>query len=76
MVEPSDRHLRTTGTSNGDLTPAQRSAVTDLLKVALSADGYRKVTEIIRGDEVLRRGVPPATLVPGMAEPKSAIVSL
>ena len=39
-----------------DLTPAQRAAVTTLLTAALSADGYRKVTEIMRGDEVLRTG--------------------
>jgi hypothetical protein len=38
----------------GDITPAQRAAVTTLLQAALSADGYRKVTEIMRGDEVLR----------------------
>jgi uncharacterized protein DUF3500 len=40
----------------GDLTPAQRQAVTSLLTNALSQDGYRKVTEIMRGDEVLRTG--------------------
>jgi hypothetical protein len=39
-----------------DLTPPQRAAVTTLLQAALSADGYRKVTEIMRGDEVLRTG--------------------
>ena len=38
----------------GDLTPSQRAAVTNLLSVALSRDGYRKVTDIMRGDEVLR----------------------
>jgi len=38
----------------GDLTPAQRTAVMNLLQTALSADGYRKVTDIMRGDEVLR----------------------
>ena len=38
----------------GDLTPPQRAAVMSLLTVALSRDGYRKVTEIMRGDEVLR----------------------
>jgi hypothetical protein len=38
----------------GDLTPPQRAAVTHLLSVALSRDGYRKVTDIMRGDEVLR----------------------
>ena len=38
----------------GDLTPAQRTAVTHVLQAALSPDGYRKVTEIIRGDELLR----------------------
>jgi hypothetical protein len=40
----------------GDLTPPQRAAVTNLLQAALSTDGYRKVTEIVRGDEVLRTG--------------------
>jgi hypothetical protein len=40
----------------GDLTPPQRAAVNDLLQAALSPDGYRKVTEIIRGDEMLRAG--------------------
>jgi len=39
-----------------DLTPAQRIAVTTLLTTALSKDGYRKVTEIMRGDEVLKTG--------------------
>jgi hypothetical protein len=38
-----------------DLTPAQRAAVTTLLTAALSRDGYRKVTEIMHGDEVLKR---------------------
>jgi hypothetical protein len=39
-----------------DLTPAQRSAVTNLLVAALSRDGYQKVTEIMHGDEVLKIG--------------------
>jgi hypothetical protein len=43
------------GLRMGDLTPAQRTAVNTLLSTALSRDGYRKVTEIIRGDEVLRK---------------------
>jgi hypothetical protein len=38
----------------GDLTPEQKAAVMTLLSTALSRDGYRKVTEIMRGDEVLR----------------------
>jgi hypothetical protein len=38
----------------GDITPVQRAAVMNLLTTALSRDGYRKVTEIMRGDEVLR----------------------
>ncbi len=42
------------GLRMGDLTPAQRASVNALLSTALSRDGYRKVTEIIRGDEVLR----------------------
>jgi uncharacterized protein DUF3500 len=39
----------------GDLTPAQRASVMAVLSTALSPDGYRKVTEIMRGDEVLRK---------------------
>jgi hypothetical protein len=39
----------------GDLTPAQRTSVNNLLSTALSRDGYRKVADIIRGDEVLRK---------------------
>src|SRR6476620_4409224 len=34
-----------------DLTQAQRTAAMNLVAAALSADGYRKVTEIMRGDE-------------------------
>src|SRR5262249_25074935 len=37
----------------GDLTQPQRDAVTALLSVALSRDGFRKVGDIMRGDEVL-----------------------
>jgi hypothetical protein len=44
------------GLRMGDLTPPQRAALTSLLKAALSADGYRKVTEIIQAEEVLRAG--------------------
>jgi Protein of unknown function (DUF3500) len=40
----------------GDLAAPQRTAAMNLLQAALSADGYRKVTEIMRGDEVLRTG--------------------
>jgi predicted CoA-binding protein len=48
----------------GDLTAAQRTAVTALLTTALSEEGYRKVLDIMRGDEVLKqnqsgRGGPP-----------------
>ena len=44
------------GLRMGDLTPPQRAAVTTLLQASLSTDGYRKVTEIILGDEILRTG--------------------
>src|SRR5437763_8555059 len=44
------------GLRMGDLTASQRASVMTLLSTALSRDGYRKVTEIIRGDEVLRTG--------------------
>ena len=46
------------GLRMGDLTPPQRAAVTTLLQAALSADGYRKVMEIVKGDEILRGGAP------------------
>jgi len=39
----------------GDLTPVQKAAVMTLLSTALSRDGYQKVTNIMRGDEVLRQ---------------------
>ena len=39
-----------------DLAPAQRTAVMTLLSSALSRDGYQKVTDIMLGDEVLRKG--------------------
>jgi hypothetical protein len=42
------------GLRMGDMTETQRRAVLSLLQTALSANGYRKVTEIMRGDEVLR----------------------
>ena len=40
----------------GDITPAQKTAVMALLAAALSQDGYRKVIDIIRADQVLRTG--------------------
>lgn len=43
------------GVRMADLTQPQRAAVTGLLSVALSSDGYRKVLDIMRGDEVLRK---------------------
>ena len=46
--------VRREGVRMGDLTSTQRAAVKELLAVALSRDGYRKVTEIMQGDEVLR----------------------
>jgi hypothetical protein len=44
------------GLRMGDLSAAQRASVMKLIATALSQDGYRKVTEIIQGDEVLRKG--------------------
>ena len=38
----------------GDLTQRQRSAALALVAVALSAEGYKKVTEIMSADEVLK----------------------
>ena len=51
----------------GDLTQAQRAAAMALLSTAFSQEGYRKVVEIMRGDEVLRGmpGGPPRGGGPG-----------
>jgi hypothetical protein len=38
----------------GDLSSPQREAALAILRAALSADGYRKITEIMNGDETLR----------------------
>ena len=54
LVEPPHRHVRRNGVRMGDLTPPQRAAAMAVLEAALSPDGYRKVIEIVRGDEVLR----------------------
>lgn len=50
---PSPMYQRN-GLRMADLGEAQRAAVMSLLSAALSADGYRKVNEIMNGDEVLR----------------------
>jgi hypothetical protein len=42
------------GIRMGDLTAAQRTAAMAVLQAAFSQDGYRKVTEMVRADEVLR----------------------
>jgi hypothetical protein len=51
----------------GDLTQTQRTAAMALLSAAFSQGGYRKVVEIMRGDEVLRgaAGDPPRGGAPG-----------
>ena len=51
---PSPMYQRT-GLRMRELTSPQRAAVMTLLSVALSQDGYRKVVDIMRGDEVLRK---------------------
>ena len=51
---PSPMYQRE-GLRLADLTPAQRAAVNALLSAALSGDGLRKVTDIMRGDEVLKK---------------------
>ncbi len=57
------------GVRLGDLTPAQRTAVMALLETAFSPSGYRKVTESMRADDVLRdtagRNGPPRGGQPG-----------
>src|SRR5262245_28570821 len=50
---PSPMYQRN-GLRLADVTPAQRATVMAMLAVALSQDGYRKVVDIMRGDEVLR----------------------
>lgn len=66
-VFPFDSRQKTTGWSNlptgifqrnglrmGDLTATQRQAALSLVASALSRDGYRKITDIMNGDEVLK----------------------
>jgi hypothetical protein len=43
------------GIKLADLTAPQRDAVMKLLSASLSAEGYQKVLDIMRGDEVLKR---------------------
>ena len=50
---PSPMYQRE-GLRLADLTPPQRAAVNTLLSAALSSGGLRKVTDIMRGDEVLK----------------------
>src|SRR5262245_25988330 len=38
----------------GDLTPPKHAAALALVSAALSAEGYRKVSDIMNGDEVLK----------------------
>src|SRR5262245_22186996 len=47
--------FRREGLRMGDLTSTERAAVMTLLSTALSRDGYRKVADIMRGDEMLRK---------------------
>ncbi len=51
------------GLRMGDLKPAQRGAVMELLSAALSPMGYEKVVGIVESDEILKqqssRGAPP-----------------
>jgi len=57
----------------GDLTPPQRTAAMSLLSTAFSPEGYRKVVEIMRGDEVLRKndtGPGPGGPPPGGPPPR------
>src|SRR3954467_10329991 len=56
------------GLRMGDLAPAQRAAVMTLLETALSRDGYRKVTDIVRADETLKTGGPGGRVTFGEAE--------
>lgn len=68
------------GLRMGDLTPPQRKAAQTLLAAALSENGYRKVSDIVLGDEVLRtsgsggapRGRGPGNGPPGGAGPGTA----
>jgi hypothetical protein len=57
------------GIRMGDLTDTQRANVMALLKEALSADGYRKVNDIMRGDEVLRVNGDGRARPPGVSSP-------
>ena len=51
---PSPMYQRN-GVRLADLTAAQRTAIMNLLTVALSKDGYQKVVDIMHGDAALKR---------------------
>jgi hypothetical protein len=53
------------GVRMGDLNPRQREAAMAVLAAAFSADGYRKVVEIVRGDEILNATPRPGPGGPG-----------
>ena len=57
------------GVKLADLTAPQRAAIDTLLSTALSADGYRKVHDIMRADGVLGRGQGGAGRGPGGGGP-------
>ena len=47
--------VRRGGLRMGDLTQPQRAAAMAVVAAALSSQGYQKVTEIVEGDEMLKR---------------------
>lgn len=47
------------GARMGDLNPVQREAALAVLSAAFSKDGYTKVIDIVRGDEMLKIGAGP-----------------
>jgi hypothetical protein len=47
--------VRRGGLRMGDLTQPQRAAAMAVVAAALSSQGYQKVTEIVQGDEMLKR---------------------
>jgi hypothetical protein len=46
--------VKRSGLRMGDLTPPQKAAAMALLERAFSPMGYRKIVEVVRGDEILR----------------------
>ena len=57
LVDLPTSIVKRQGFRMGDLTKPQREAVLEILKAALSPQGYEKVLQIVETDEVLKKSI-------------------